>query len=80
MLAIYTENISVFFVLSASPYVTEFILLLSRESIGSSCILGDDRWAGTYGVSADYIALTHCSVEYIALDEILVSSVTLFCH
>ncbi len=41
-------------------------------------MLGDDRWAGTYGVSADYIALTHCSVEYIALEDILVSSVFQF--
>jgi hypothetical protein len=47
------------------------------ESIGSSCVLGDDRWAGTYGVSADYIALTHCSVEYIALEDIRVSSAEL---
>ncbi len=37
-------------------------------------MLGDDRWAGTYGVSADYIALTHCSVEFIALEDIHVSS------
>ena len=35
-------------------------------------MLGDERWAGIYGVSADYIALTHCAVEYISLDEIMV--------
>jgi hypothetical protein len=44
------------------------------ESIGSSCVLGDDRWAGSYGVSADYIAVTHCSAEFIPLEEINVSS------
>ncbi len=35
-------------------------------------MLGDERWAGTYGVSADYIALTHCAVEFISLEEIQV--------
>ena len=34
--------------------------------------MGDERWAGIYGVSADYIALTHCAVEYISFDEIMV--------
>ena len=54
--------------------VTVWTWGLSSESIGSSCVLGDGRWAGSYGVDADYIALTHCSVEFIPLDAINVSS------
>ena len=43
---------------------------LSRDSIGSSCIVGDLRWAGTYGVKADFVAKSHCSVEFIPTDAI----------
>ena len=46
--------------------------LAGRDSIGSSCVVGDNRWAGTFGVQADFIAKSHCSVEYIAKDDILV--------
>ncbi len=35
---------------------------------------GDNRWAGAYGVAADFIAVTHCSVEFIPLEEILVGA------
>jgi hypothetical protein len=31
------------------------------------------RWAGSYGVEADFIAKSHCSVEFIPIDEVLVS-------
>ncbi len=33
------------------------------------------RWAGSYGVEADFIAKSHCSVEFIPINEILVSLV-----
>lgn len=45
-------------------------LFFSRDSIGSSCIVGDKRWAGTFGVDADFIARGHCSVEFIKIEDI----------
>lgn len=45
-------------------------LLVYRDSIGSSAVIGDERWAGAYGVEADFIALTHCSVEFIPTESI----------
>ncbi len=42
----------------------------SRDSIGSSSIVGDKRWAGTFGVDADFIARGHCSVEFIKIEDI----------
>ena len=32
--------------------------------------MNDTRWAGTYGVEADFIAKTHCSVEYISTTQV----------
>ena len=43
-----------------------------RDSIGSSSVIGDNRWAGTYGVDADFVAKTHCSVEFIPTEAIRV--------
>ena len=41
-----------------------------RDSIGGSSVVGDRRWAGTFGVEADFVARTHCSVEIIRTDAI----------
>ena len=38
-----------------------------RDCIGDSSLAGDVRWAGTFGVSLDFVARTHCSVEFISL-------------
>ena len=38
-------------------------------------MVGDDRWAGAYGVTADFIAMTHCSVEFIPLAQIQVKTI-----
>ena len=35
-------------------------------------MVGDHRWAGTYGVEADLLARSHCSVEIITLEDIQV--------
>jgi hypothetical protein len=51
--------------------------LIDSESIGSSSVIGDSRWAGDYGVNADLIAVTHCSAEFIPLEEILVQNISL---
>jgi hypothetical protein len=50
------------------------------EPIGSSTVIGDCRWAGDYGVDADYIAMTHCSTEFIPLDEIQVQNRPVLCY
>ena len=36
-----------------------------RGSLGGGSVVGDWRWAGSYGVDADIIAKSHCSVEFI---------------
>jgi hypothetical protein len=46
------------------------------DSIGSSTIVGDKRWAGAYGVVADFIASSHCSVEYISKEAVQVHNTT----
>ncbi len=33
-------------------------------------VVGDPRWAGTFGVAADFVAKTHCSVEVITSEDI----------
>ena len=41
-----------------------------RDSMGGTCVVGDNRWAGAYGVQADFVAMSHCSVEFISAEEI----------
>lgn len=43
------------------------------DCIGDSALSGDLRWAGTYGVNLDFVARTHCSVEYISIEAVQVS-------
>jgi hypothetical protein len=45
----------------------------NRDCIGDGSIVGDTRWAGTFGVQADFIARTHCSIGIIKLEDIQVS-------
>jgi hypothetical protein len=49
---------------------TMVLFCYSRDSIGSSSIVGDKRWAGAFGVDADFIARGHCSVEFIKIEDI----------
>jgi hypothetical protein len=44
----------------------------SRDCIGDGSVVGDTRWAGTFGVQADFVARTHCSVGIITLEDIQV--------
>ena len=46
--------------------------LWRRDSIGGCSIAGDQRWAGAYGIKADFIARSHCSVEVIKMEDIKV--------
>jgi hypothetical protein len=45
---------------------------IHRDAIGGSVVVGDTRWAGTFGVAADFVARTHCSVEVITKEDIQV--------
>ncbi len=47
-------------------------MALYRDCIGDGSIVGDTRWAGTFGIQADFIAWTHCSVGIIKLEDIQV--------
>ena len=47
---------------------------VGRDVIGDSAIIGDDRWAGTLGIRADFVARTHCSVAYVSTTDIAVPS------
>jgi hypothetical protein len=40
--------------------------------VGGGTVVGDRRWTGTFGVSVDLIARTHCSVEIIKCEDVLV--------
>ncbi len=51
---------------------------LRREGIGDASVIGDPRWAGGYGVRADFIAMENCHIAYIKTSDILVLSVSLF--
>jgi hypothetical protein len=43
-----------------------------RDCIGDSSLAGDQRWAGTFGVNLDFVARSHCSVEFISLENMQV--------
>ncbi len=45
-----------------------------RDCIGDCSITGDLRWAGTFGVNLDFVARSHCSVEFISLENMQASS------
>eukprot|EP00291_Cryptomonas_curvata_P030917 CAMPEP_0172211178 /NCGR_PEP_ID=MMETSP1050-20130122/36254_1 /TAXON_ID=233186 /ORGANISM="Cryptomonas curvata, Strain CCAP979/52" /LENGTH=372 /DNA_ID=CAMNT_0012891593 /DNA_START=340 /DNA_END=1458 /DNA_ORIENTATION=+ len=40
------------------------------DSFGDTSIVGDTRWAGKYGIQADFVAVSHCSVEIIPIRDI----------
>ena len=44
------------------------------DSVGGSTVVGDKRLTGTFGVNVDLVAKSHCSVELIMTEDILVMS------
>lgn len=44
-----------------------------RDCIGDSSLSGDLRWAGTFGVNLDFVARSHCSVEFISIEDMQAS-------
>ena len=57
-----------------------FLTLCCRDSIGSSAVIGDLRWAGQFGVNADFVAKGHCAVEFIPTEGIQVTSIFAVIH
>jgi hypothetical protein len=57
-----------------SKPVLNNIHVVCRDSFGESSIAGDKRWAGSYGVSIDFVARSHCSVEIILIEDIQASA------
>jgi hypothetical protein len=46
--------------------------LSCRDCIGDCVLTGDNRWAGTFGVNLDFVARSHCSVEFIPTEDMQV--------
>ncbi len=44
------------------------------DCIGGGAVIDDLRWAGALGVQADFVARSHCSVEIIKTEDILVGT------
>ncbi len=47
-------------------------MCVSRNVVGDCHLLGDQRWAGAWGIDADFSARTACSVMRISSSDILV--------
>ncbi len=45
-------------------------LVRRRDVIGSDTVIGDDRWAGAWGVRADFIAKTVCSAIFLPSEDV----------
>jgi hypothetical protein len=45
-----------------------------RDCIGDCVLSSDLRWAGTFGVNLDFVARSHCSVEFISTEDMQVLS------
>ena len=53
--------------------VAHWASTVRREGIGDASVIGDLRWAGGYGVRADFIAVENCHIAYIKTSDILVA-------
>ncbi len=41
-------------------------------------MIGDRRWSGSFGIKADYIALSNCAVAFVKTEDIQVSAFLLY--
>ena len=48
-------------------------LIFHRDCIGDCCVAGDLRWGGSFGVSVDLVALSHCAVQIITMEDLQVT-------
>ena len=44
----------------------------SSDGFGDLSVLGDQRWAGAFGIHADFIAVDNCFLTCISTTEVLV--------
>ncbi len=44
-----------------------------RGVIGSDVVIGDTRWAGAWGMKADFIAKTKCCILFVTANDVMVS-------
>jgi hypothetical protein len=56
------------------------ILAAGSDSIGDSTISGDLRWGGSLGVNVDFVARSHCSAEFIRLEDMHVFAPNQLCE
>ena len=59
--------VSIFFANTAFQYMPQLLLQLDKHSLihdrdvfGECALIGDSRWAGTYGVCGDFISRDNC--------------------
>ena len=45
---------------------------IGSDVIGSDVVIGDSRWAGAWGLRADFIAKTTCSVLFVSVGDVMV--------
>jgi hypothetical protein len=55
---------------------THFNCLICRDVIGSDVVIGDTRWAGAWGLRADFIAKTTCSILFVSASDVMVILIT----
>jgi hypothetical protein len=56
--------------------ISFFANYFCRDCIGDCVLAGDVRWAGTFGVNLDFVARSHCSVDFVATDDIKVKFIS----
>jgi hypothetical protein len=49
-----------------------------RDCFGGGTLVNDLRWAGSYGIQADFVAMSHCSIDIIKTSDIQVTACTAF--
>ena len=45
-------------------------MVACRDVVGDCARVGDERWAGSYGVEADFVARDNCSVMWADLHDV----------
>jgi hypothetical protein len=73
------ESLFVFLNLGKSllPWIVwikpRYLKCICRDIFGDTSILGDKRWAGSYGVDANFIAGKHCCIARVSKNHIQVN-------
>ena len=78
LLVVFGRGYSEYLQILLSILSLSMLLGTHRDSVGGSAVVGDVRWTGTFGVNVDLVAKSHCSVELIRTEDILVCSCLLY--